>query len=86
VLDFDIVGFIFRVISDNKHPQGSRCINPTRSDKEIFDKTKPFSLSGRSCPWGSRVSILSVAIAVRSAIAEYSRLVIAIHRRKKHPN
>jgi hypothetical protein len=84
VLDFDInIGFIFRVISDNKHPQGSRCINPTRgATKKYLDKTKPFSLSGRSCPWGSRVSILSVAIAVRSAIAEYSRLLQYIDRKK----
>jgi hypothetical protein len=51
--------------------------------KKYLDKTKlPFSFVRTKLPWGSRVSILSVAIAVRSAIAEY-RLVIAIHRRKK---
>jgi hypothetical protein len=36
VLDFDIIGFIFRVISDNKHPQGVVYQSHTRSDKEIF--------------------------------------------------
>jgi hypothetical protein len=53
----------------------------TRATKH-FDKTKPF-LCQDEAPWGSRVSILSVAIAVRSAIAEYSRLVIAYIDEKK---
>jgi hypothetical protein len=58
----------------------------TRSDKEIFGQDEAALFFVRTkLPWGSRVSILSVAIAVRSAIAEYSRLVIAIHRQKKHP-
>jgi hypothetical protein len=49
-----------------------------------MDKTKlPFFFCQDEAALGVVESILSVAIAVRSAIAEYSRLVIAIHRRKK---
>jgi hypothetical protein len=55
---------------------------PHAGDKEIFgqDEAALFFCQDEAALWGSRVSILSVAIAVRSAIAEYSRLVIAIHR------
>jgi hypothetical protein len=58
---------------------------PHVETKKYLDKTEAalFLCQDEAALGVSRVSILSVAIAVRSAIAEYSRLVIAIHRRKK---
>jgi hypothetical protein len=52
VLDFDNIGFIFRVISDNKHPQEAVVSIPRGSDKEIFGQDEALFFVRTKLPLG----------------------------------